>query len=57
MPGPRFRRPHETGPIIKRYCQVATSGRIHIPVDPTAAASEFEAITAQYPVFRIVRQY
>jgi hypothetical protein len=45
----------QCAPIIKRYCQVATSGRVHIPVDPTAPASEFEAIAAQYPVFRIVR--
>ena len=45
----------QRAPIIKRYCQVATSGRVHIPVDPTAPASEFEAIAAQYPVFRIVR--
>jgi pimeloyl-ACP methyl ester carboxylesterase len=45
----------ERAPIIKRYCQVATSGRVHIPVDPTAPVSEFEAIADQYPVFRIVR--
>jgi len=45
----------QRAPIIKRYCQVATSGRVHIPVDPTAPASEFETIAAGYPVFRIVR--
>jgi deazaflavin-dependent oxidoreductase (nitroreductase family) len=41
-------------PIIKRYCEVATSGRVHIPVDPGAPVSQFEAIAARYPVFRIV---
>jgi deazaflavin-dependent oxidoreductase (nitroreductase family) len=41
-------------PVIKRYCEVATSGRVHIPVDPRAPVAEFEAISARYPVFRIV---
>lgn len=41
-------------PIIKRYCAVATSGRVHIPVDPSAPVSEFAAIATRYPVFRIV---
>jgi deazaflavin-dependent oxidoreductase (nitroreductase family) len=40
-------------PIIKRYCEVATSGRVHIPVDPHAPVAEFEAIAARYPVLRI----
>ena len=40
--------------ILKRYCKVATSGRLHIPVDPNAPVSEFEAVAARYPVFRIV---
>lgn len=44
----------QRAPIIKRYCQVATSGRVHIPIDPTAPASAFETIAAEYPVFRIV---
>ena len=43
-------------PIIKRYCEVATSGRVHIPVDPGAPIAEFEAIAIRYPVFRIVSQ-
>lgn len=41
-------------PVIKRYCEVATSGRVHIPVDPGAPVAEFEAIAPRYPVFRIV---
>src|SRR5512139_3462516 len=40
-------------PIIKRYCQVATSGRVHIPVDPDAPVSAFESVASRYPVFRI----
>jgi len=44
----------QRAPIIKRYCQVATSGRVHIPVDPAAPISAFEAVADQYPVFRIV---
>lgn len=44
----------QRAPIIKRYCQVATSGRVHIPVGPAGPLVAFEAISAQYPVFRIV---
>ena len=41
-------------PVIKRYCEVATSGRVHIPVDHRAPVADFEAIAARYPVLRIV---
>jgi hypothetical protein len=40
-------------PILKAWCQIATSGRKHIPVPYTAPISEFEAIAADYPAFRI----
>ena len=43
----------ERGPILKAYCQVATSGRRHFPVPHDAPLSEFSAIAADYPVFRI----
>lgn len=46
----------QRAPIIKRYCQVATSGRVHIPVDPAAPISAFESVASQYPAFRIVAQ-
>ena len=46
----------DRAPIIRRYCQVATSGRVHIPVDPDAPVSAFESVAARYPVFRIVPQ-
>jgi len=41
-------------PIIKRYCRIATSGRVHIPVDPDAPISAFESIADRFPVFHIV---
>ena len=43
----------ERAPIIKRYCQIAPAGRVHIPVDLGAPIEEFEALAARYPVFRI----
>ena len=43
----------ERAPILKAWCQVATSGRKHLPVRHDAPLSEFEAIAADYPVFRI----
>ena len=43
----------ERGPILKTYCQVATSGRHHFPVAHTASVSEFDAVAERYPVFRI----
>lgn len=40
-------------PILKAWCQIATSGRKHLPVSHDAPISAFEAIAADYPVFRI----
>lgn len=40
-------------PILKAWCQVATSGRRHLPVPRDAPVSAFEAIAGEYPVFRI----
>lgn len=45
--------PEERAPILKAYCQVATSGRQHFPVPHDAPVSAFEAIAGDYPVFRI----
>jgi hypothetical protein len=39
--------------ILKAWCQIATSGRKHLPVPHDAPVSAFEAIAADYPVFRI----
>ena len=43
----------QRAPILKAWCQVATSGRRHLPVSYDAPVSAFEAIAADYPVFRI----
>jgi hypothetical protein len=43
----------ERAPILRAWCQVATSGRKHLPVPHDAAISAFEPIAADYPVFRI----
>ena len=45
--------PRERAPILKAWCQVATSGRQHLPVPHDAPVPAFEAIAADYPVFRI----
>lgn len=39
--------------ILKAWCQIATSGRRHLPVPYDAPLSAFEAIAADYPVFHI----
>lgn len=43
----------ERAPILKEYCQVATSGRYHFPVAYDAPIEEFRAVAERYPVFRI----
>ena len=45
--------PHERAPILKAWCQVATSGRQHLPISHHDPVSAFEAIAGDYPVFRI----
>ena len=45
--------PAERAPILKAWCRAATSGRQHLPVPYDAPVSAFEAIAADYPVFRI----
>jgi len=43
----------ERAPILKAWCQIATSGRQHLPIPYDAPVSAFDAIAADYPVFRI----
>lgn len=43
----------ERAPVLKAWCQVATSGRKHLPVPHDAPLSAFETVAADYPVFRI----
>jgi hypothetical protein len=45
--------PAERAPILKAWCQVATSGRKHLPVAYGEPVSAFEGIAADYPVFRV----
>ena len=45
--------PKDRAPILKAWCQIATSGRKHLPIAYDAPISAFEAIAADYPVFRI----
>lgn len=39
--------------ILRRYLDLAPGGRPHIPVDRHAPDADFEAIAADFPVFRI----
>ena len=43
----------QRAPILKAWCQIAISGRRHLPVPYDAPVSAFEAIARDYPVFRI----
>lgn len=43
----------ERAPLIQRYVEVAPGGRPHIPVDRREPVEAFEAVAADYPVFRI----
>lgn len=43
----------ERAPILQSWARVATSGRKHLPVAHDAPLTAFEAIAADYPVFRI----
>ena len=43
----------ERAPILKAWCQLATSGRQHLPVSNDAPIAAFEGIAKDYPVFRI----
>jgi len=43
----------ERAPILREYVRVASSGRKHFPLPVGAPLTEFAAIAAQYPVYRI----
>jgi deazaflavin-dependent oxidoreductase (nitroreductase family) len=43
----------ERAPILREYVRIAPSGRQHFPVDVGAPLSDFQAIAARYPVYRI----
>jgi len=44
----------DRAPILRRYLQVAPGARPHIPVDRKAPLADFERISPDYPVFRIL---
>lgn len=43
----------QRAPILKAYLQIAYGARPHIPVDKDAPLAAFEAIAADFPVFRV----
>jgi len=45
--------PAARAPILKAWCQIATSGRKHLPIPHDAPLSAYQAIAADYPVFQI----
>jgi hypothetical protein len=45
--------PAQRAPVLKAWCQIATSGRRHLPVPYDAPVPAFEAIAGDYPIFRI----
>jgi hypothetical protein len=46
--------PGKRAPVLKAYLQRAPGARPHIKVHKDAPLSEFEKVTAQIPVFRVV---
>jgi hypothetical protein len=44
----------ERAPILRRYLEKVPGARPHIPVDRRAPVADFEAISQDYPVFRVV---
>jgi deazaflavin-dependent oxidoreductase (nitroreductase family) len=45
--------PEQRAPILREYVRIALGGRQHFPLHVIAPLSDFEAIAAQYPVYRI----
>lgn len=45
--------PKWRAPIIKRYLDQVPGARPHIPLDRRSPLADFEAISDQYPVFRV----
>ncbi len=45
--------PEQRAPILREYVRIASSGRKHFPLPVGAPLSDFAAIAARYPVYRI----
>jgi hypothetical protein len=43
----------ERAPVLKAYLKRAPGARPHIPVSKDAPIEDFEAIAAEFPVFRV----
>lgn len=43
----------DRAPVLKRYLQQVPGARPHVPLDRDAPLAAFEAIAADYPVFRV----
>ena len=41
-------------PVLRLYLQRAPGARPHMPIKKDASLSEFERVSAEYPVFRVV---
>lgn len=44
----------QRAPVLKAYLQRAPGARAHFPVGPDAALAEFDKVSADFPVFRVV---
>lgn len=45
--------PAQRAPILRRYLRQVPGARPHVPVRPDAPPAAFEAVAADYPVFRV----
>ncbi len=46
--------PDRRAPVLKAYLKRAPGARPHLPIHKDAPLSEFEQVSAQFPVFRVV---
>lgn len=44
----------QRAPVLKAYLKRAPGARPHVPVDKDAPLSDFQAVAARFPVFRVV---
>lgn len=47
--------PQERAPVIKEFARIASSGRRHLPLATDASLSDYAAIAALHPVYRVDR--
>ncbi|MEU6642808.1 nitroreductase/quinone reductase family protein [Saccharomonospora sp. NPDC046836] len=46
--------PDRRAPVLKAYLKRAPNARAHMPVDKDAPLAEFERVSPQFPVFRVL---